>query len=153
MITYFDTNIYLRLKSGEGIILEMAILKLIPILLLLVVCLSGCAPDTDALTPDQVDISMVDQVVKVKGKITFFVENPMGVGGAYIKLGNDKGEVDVRIQPEIWDNYKAGEKDVYREGKTITVEGILVKAGIELAVIHGKYTSANVSTTSNSSIR
>jgi DNA/RNA endonuclease YhcR with UshA esterase domain len=153
MMIYFDTYIYQRLKSGEGIVPEMVILKLIPILLLLVVCLSGCTPDDDTLTPDQVDISMIDQVVKVKGKITFFVENPMGVGGVYMKLGNNKGEVDVRIQPETWDNYKADEKDIYKEGKTITVEGILVKAGIELAVIHGKYTSANVSTTSNSSIR
>jgi hypothetical protein len=149
----FDMYIYLRLKSGEGIIPEMMIIKLIPILLLLAACLSGCTPDNDTLTPDQVDISMVDQVVKVKGKITFFIENPLGVGGAYMKLGNDKGEVDVRIQPETWDNYQADEKDIYKEGKTITVEGILVKAGIELAVIHGKYTSANVSTTSNSSIR
>jgi DNA/RNA endonuclease YhcR with UshA esterase domain len=153
MMIYFDTYIYQRLKSGEGIVPEMVILKLIPILLLLVVCLSGCTPDDDTLTPDQVDISMIDQVVKVKGKITFFVENPMGVGGVYMKLGNNKGEVDVRIQPETWENYKADEKDIYKEGKTITVEGILVKAGIELAVIHGKYTSANVSTTSNSSIR
>ncbi|MBN2075582.1 MAG: hypothetical protein JW762_08540 [Dehalococcoidales bacterium] len=131
----------------------MVILKLIPIMLLMVVCLSGCTPDNDTLTPDQVDMSMIDQVVKVKGKITFFTENPMGVGGAYMKLGDSKGEVDVRIQPELWDSYQADEKDIYREGKTITVEGILVKAGIELAVIHGKYTSANVSSTSNSSIR
>lgn len=131
----------------------MVILKLIPIMLLMVVCLSGCTPDNDTLTPDQVDMSMIDQVVKVKGKITFITENPMGVGGAYMKLGNSKGEVDVRIQPELWDSYQADEKDIYREGKTITVEGILVKAGIELAVIHGKYTSANVSSTSNSSIR
>ena len=126
--------------------------RLISFLVLLAVCLSGCAPDTDTLTPDQVDISMVDQVIKVRGKITFFVENPLGVGGAYMTLGNSKGEVDVRIQPEIWDNYQADEKVVYKKGKTIIVEGILVSAGIELVVVQGKYTSSNVSVTSNSSL-
>jgi len=113
----------------------------------------GCEQDTDALTPDQVDISMVDQVIKVKGKITFFTENPMGVGGVYMTLGNSKGEVDVRIQPEIWDDFQSNEKKLYKKGKTVTVEGILVKAGSELAVVHGKYSSANVSVTSNSSTR
>jgi hypothetical protein len=114
--------------------------------------LPGCAPDTGTLTPDQVNISMVDQVIKVRGKITFFVENPLGVGGAYMTLGNSKGEVDVRIQPEIWDNYQADEKVVYKKGKTIIVEGILVSAGSELVVVQGKYTSSNVSVTSNSSL-
>lgn len=127
----------------------MGIVKLIPILLMLAVLLSGCGQDTDILAPDQVDISMVDQVVKVKGKITFFTENPMGVGGAYMKLGNSKGEVDVRIQPEFWDNYQADEKAKYREGKTVTVEGVLSRAGIDLVVVHGKYSSANISETSN----
>jgi hypothetical protein len=126
--------------------------KLILFLVLLAVCLSGCAPDTDTLTPDQVDISMVDQVVKVKGKISFFVENPMGVGGAYMTIGNNDGEVDVRIQPEIWDNYQTEEKVAYKKGKTIVVEGILVSAGSELVVVQGKYSSSNVSVTSNSSL-
>ena len=126
--------------------------KLISFLIFLAVCLSGCAPDTGTLTPDQVDISMVEQVIKVRGKITFFVENPLGVGGAYMTLGNSKGEVDVRIQPEIWDNYQADEKVVYKKGKTIIVEGILVNAGSELVVVQGKYTSSNVSVTSNSSL-
>jgi hypothetical protein len=126
--------------------------RLISFLVLLAVCLSGCSPDTGTLTPDQVDISMVDQVIKVRGKITFFVENPLGVGGAYMTLGNSKGEVDVRIQPEIWDNYQADEKVVYKKGKTIIVEGILVNAGSELVVVQGKYTSSNVSVTSNSSL-
>lgn len=119
----------------------------------MVLVLSGCGQDAGTLTPDQVDVSMVDQVVTVKGKITFAVENPMGVGGMYLKLGNSKGEVDVRIQPEIWDSYQADEKNLYKEGKTVTVEGILVKAGIELVVVHEKYTSGNVSVPSNSSIR
>jgi hypothetical protein len=128
------------------------IFKLISFLVLLAVCLPGCAPDTGTLTPDQVNISMVDQVIKVRGKITFFVENPLGVGGAYMTLGNSKGEVDVRIQPEIWDNYQADEKVVYKKGKTIIVEGILVNAGSELVVVQGKYTSSNVSVTSDSSL-
>lgn len=129
------------------------IITLIAALLLVATLLPGCEQDTDTLTPDQVDIAMVDQVIKVKGKITFFTENPMGVGGAYMTLGDSKGEVDVRIQPEIWDNYQSNEKNLYKKGKTVTVEGILVKAGSELAVVHGKYTSANVSVTSNSSTR
>ena len=127
--------------------------KLISIMVLLAVCLSGCAPDGNTITPDQVDMSMIDQIVKVKGKITYAVENPMGVGGMYLKLGNSKGEVDVRIQPELWDSYQAGEKAIYGEGKTVTVEGILFKVGTDLVVVHGKYNSANVSVTSNSSIR
>ena len=128
------------------------IIKLLVTFILIAILLPGCEQDTNTLTPDQVDSSMVDQVVKVKGKITFFTENPMGVGGAYMKLGNSKGEVDVRIQPDIWDNYQADERKRYEEGKTVIIEGILVRAGIELAVVHGKYTSANVSVTSNSSI-
>ena len=133
--------------------MHSVISKLMLALFLITVSLSGCGHDTDALTPDQVDISMVDQVIKVKGKITFFVENPMGVGGAYMKLGNGKGEVDVRIQPELWDNYQVGEKDLYNEGKIVTVEGILSRAGENLVVVHGKYTSANTNITSNSSKR
>ena len=129
------------------------IYKLITTLLLITVSLSGCGHDTDTLTPDQVDISMVDQVVKVKGKITFFVENPLGVGGAYMKLGNGKAEVDVRIQPDLWDNYRVDEKSLYKDGKTVTVEGILSLVGENLVVVHGKYTSANTSVTSNSSER
>lgn len=129
------------------------ILKLISILLLIAVLLPGCGQDIDTLTPDQVDSSMVDQVIKVQGKITFFTENPMGVGGVYMKLGNSKGEVDVRIQPELWDNYQADVKSLYKEGKTIIAEGILVKAGSELVVVHGKYDSSNTSITSNSSMR
>ena len=129
------------------------IFTLILTLAVLITCSFGCAPDTDILTPDQIDVSMVDQVVTVKGKITYAVENPMGVGGMYMKLGNSKGEVDVRIQPELWNSYQADEKAIYRQGKTVTVEGILFKAGTDLAVVHGKYTSANTSVTSNSSIR
>lgn len=129
------------------------IIPLISAVLLASTVLAGCEQDADTLAPDQVDISMVDQVIKVKGKITFFTENPMGVGGAYMTLGNSKGEVDVRIQPEIWDSYQSNEKKLFKKGKMVTVEGILVKAGSELAVVHGKYSSANVSVTSNSSTR
>jgi hypothetical protein len=129
------------------------IFKFITTLILITILLPGCEQDADTLAPDQVDISMVDQVIRVKGKITFFTENPMGVGGVYMTLGNSKGEVDVRIQPEIWDSYQSHEKNLYKEGKTIIVEGILVKAGSELAVVHGKYTSADVNITSNSSTR
>jgi hypothetical protein len=128
-------------------------LKLIAILLLSVVLFSGCGEADDTLTPDQVNASMIDKVVNVKGKVTYAVENPMGVGGMYMKLGNGKGEVDVRIQPELWDSFQDDEKALYTEGKTVTVEGILFKAGTELVIIHGKYTSADVNITSNSTLR
>lgn len=128
------------------------IFKLIAVLVLFAICLPGCGRNTDALAPDQVDVSMVDQVIKVKGEITFVVENPMGVGGVYLKLGNSKGEVDVRIQPELWDSYQAYEKAVYEKGKTVTVEGILSRAGENLVVVHGKYDYSNTSVTSNSTL-
>ncbi len=112
----------------------------------------GCTADPDLLTPDQVDESMVDHIVKVKGKITYAVESPMGMGGMYMKIGNSKGEVDVRIQPELWDNYSDSEKSLYREGKTVIVEGVLFKAGLDLVVVHGKYEPlSDTTTTSNTS--
>ncbi len=130
-----------------------SIFLLIAFMLLSAGIFSGCGQDSDVLTPDQIDISMIDQIVKVKGKITFAVENPMGVGGMYMKLGNDKGEVDVRIQPELWDRYQVDEKTRFKKGKTVTVEGILSKAGTELVVVHGKFTSANTTETSDTSTR
>jgi hypothetical protein len=109
---------------------------------------SGCTRDSGVLSPDQVDSSMLDTVVKVKGKITYAVENPMGQGGMYMTLGNSRGEVDVRIQRELWDSYDEKTKSIYREGRTVTVEGILFRAGNKLVVVHGKYASASSPDTS-----
>jgi len=49
---------------------------------------------------------MVDQVVKVRGKVLWVVPNPGGLGGLYLKLGNGEGEVGVRIQDKIWKTLK-----------------------------------------------
>jgi hypothetical protein len=93
---------------------------------------------------------MLDKVVTVKGSIVSAIENPMGVGGVYMTLGNDKGSVDVRIQPELWDSYDDSVKNKYREGRTVTVEGVLFQAGRELVVVHGSYSSSNTGVGSDS---
>ncbi len=125
--------------------------KLIVSFILIAFLFTGCGQEPGTLSPDQVDESMVDQIVKVKGTISFAVENPMGIGGMYMKLGDSKSEVDVRIQPELWDSYTVDEKAKYREGKTVTVEGLLSKAGLNLVIVHGKYSSANTSESSDTS--
>jgi len=105
---------------------------------------SGCWSGTDYLAPGEVNDSMLDTVVRVKGKITVLVINPGGLGGIYMMLGGISDSVDVRIQRETWDGYQDDEKAVYLEGRTVIVEGMLARAGIELVVVHGKYTvSAN----------
>lgn len=110
---------------------------------------AGCITDDDILTPDQVDESMLDTVVKVKGKITYAIENPMGQGGMYMTLGNSHGDVNIRISPELWDSYDEARKSQYREGKTIVAEGVLFMAGKDLVVVHGKYTLTSRSDTSD----
>ena len=109
-------------------------------------CGYACQSDPDLLSPYQVDSSMLDQVVKVKGKITYAVENPGGQGGMYMTMGNSKGEVDVRIQRDLWDSYDESEKAIYKEGRTVIVEGILFRAGAVLVVVHGKYETTSNTT-------
>jgi hypothetical protein len=109
------------------------------LIVLLMVSGSGCRSGAEHLTPGEVNDSMLDTVVRVKGKITGVVTNPGGLGGIYMTLEDSAGSVDVRIQREIWDGYEEDEKAVYLEGRTVIVEGILARAGTELIVVHGKY--------------
>ena len=109
----------------------------------------GCIGQSGSgvLSPSQVDSSMVDQVLKVKGKITLLVENPGGLGGLYLKLGDSRGEVSVRVQPHIWDSFDKDKKAEFKEGRTLTAEGMLFQAGNELVVVMGKYSSSNATST------
>ena len=110
----------------------------------------GCIgqSEPDILSPCQVDSSMVDEVVEVKGKIILVVENPGGLGGLYLKLGDNEGEVDVRIQDHIWETFDENKKAEFKKGRTVTAEGVLFQAGDELVIILGKYSpSSNTTST------
>jgi len=116
------------------------------VVLLVIPILYGCgrqSPTSEALesgflSPSQVESHMVDQIVKVRGKILWVVQDPGGYGGLYAKLGNGDGEVGVRIQPHIWGTFDKKEKAQFKEGNTITAEGVLVRAGGGLVVAVGK---------------
>ena len=95
--------------------------------------------EVDILSPGQVDSYMVDQVVKVKGKVLMVTHNPGGLGGIYLRLGNGDGEIGVRIQPDVWETFDEKKKAQFKEGKTIIAEGILFQAGKTLVVIFGKF--------------
>ena len=109
-------------------------------------CIGQSGPDI--LYPHQVDSSMVDQVIEVKGKVILVVGNPGGLGGFYLKLGDDEGEVGVRIQENIWETFDENKKAEFKEGRTVTAEGVLFQAGKELVIVLGKY-SLSSDTTSN----
>jgi hypothetical protein len=115
------------------------VLVAVVVIILFTAGIGGCMIDSDTLKPEQVNESLLDTVVKVRGKITDAIENPMGQGGIYMTLDNGQGDVDVRIPPEKWDSYEEKTKRLYREGRTVTVEGILFRAGNNLVVVHGKY--------------
>jgi DNA/RNA endonuclease YhcR with UshA esterase domain len=123
-------------------------LKLISITLLLSASLLiGCGgqttTDPDALPPCQVDSSMIDQVVKVRGEILWVVQNPGGLGGLYCELGDGTGEVGVRIKSHIWESLDESEKSQFEEGQTVTVEGVLFPAGGKMIVIFGEYSPSS----------
>lgn len=82
---------------------------------------------------------MVDKVVKVRGKVLWVTESPGGLGGVYAPLSDGKAEVGVRVQPQVWDTLSGEQKAQFKEGRTLTAEGILFKAGKNFVVIHGKY--------------
>lgn len=108
-------------------------------LVLLVFLLAGCqSTEPGVLSPGQVTATMVDQVIKVKGKITTAVENPGGLGGMYLRLEDGQGAVGVRIQDDIWKPMTAAEKARFQEGKVVMAEGVLFQAGRELVIIYGK---------------
>lgn len=106
--------------------------------LLIVPLMYGCGSqsETGSLSPDQVTTAMVDQVVKVKGRITLAVENPGGLGGIYLTLGDE--ELGLRIQEDIWSAMDEDEQAGFRKGKTVTVEGVLFLAGRQLVVIYAE---------------
>lgn len=109
---------------------------LLTLLIASMFCGFGDKLEPGVLYPNQVDSSMIDQTVKVKGWIRLVVENPGGLGGLYLTL--DNGELCVRIQPDVWNTLDADERARFREGKTITVEGTLFQAGEQLVIIYGK---------------
>jgi len=119
--------------------LIMKLLNVGLIVLLVIPILYGCGGlEPSVLSPGQIDSSMVDQAVKVRGKVLWVVENPGGLGGLYLQLGNGEGEVGLRIQDDIWKTLDDKEKTQFKEGKTITAEGTLFQAGSQLVVIFGK---------------
>ncbi len=91
------------------------------------------------LSPCQVNASLIDDVIKVRGKALLVVLNPGGLGGVYLKLGEGDCEVGVRVQEDVWQTFSEDEKAGYKEGDYITAEGILFPAGKYLVVIHGKF--------------
>ena len=124
------------------------------IVLLFCGCL-GPAPmpealEPDVLSPSQIDSSMVDQVVKVRGKILWVTHNPGGRGGLLLKLGDDEGEIGVRIQDDIWETLEEKEKAQFKKGNIIPAEGILFQAGKELVVIYGKFSHPSTTAANNS---
>lgn len=98
------------------------------------------------LSPCQVNASLVDEVIKVRGKASLVVFNPGGLGGVYLKLGDGDCEVGVRVQDDVWQTFSEDEKAGYKEGAYITAEGILFPAGKYLVVIHGKFERSRVDT-------
>ena len=112
-------------------------------------CIGGQTSETSVLSPRQVDSSMVGKVVEVKGRITSLVENPGGLGGVYLNLGDSEAEVGVRIQEDIWQSFDENKKAEFKKGRTITAEGVLFQAGRELVIILGKYSLSSSNTTSS----
>ena len=125
--------------------MKLKYLGLVTLLVVPLIC--GCggqttipeAAEPGVLSPGQIDPSMVDQVVKVKGKVLMVTHNPGGLGGIYLRLGNGEGEIGVRIQPDVWETFDEKKKAQFKEGKTIIAEGILFQAGKTLVVIFGKF--------------
>jgi hypothetical protein len=109
--------------------------------ILVVIFLFGCEKGPGVvLSPEQVDSSRVNQVVKVKGKVGWVTLNPAGLGGAYIEFGSTAAQLGVRIQEDEWQKLDGKQKAQFKEGKTITVEGVVFQAGRVLVIIYGKST-------------
>ncbi|MFC1920266.1 hypothetical protein ACFLYQ_00910 [Chloroflexota bacterium] len=102
------------------------------------------------ISPSQVDSSMLNTIVKVRGEVIYAIENPAELGGMHLKLGDSdsdgEGEVDVRIQDDIWQTYDDDMKDGFRQGRIVTAEGVLFRAGEVFVVIHGKYSLSSNAT-------
>ena len=87
------------------------------------------------ITPSQVEDSLIDSFVKVKGKITLVHQDPSGLA---LWLSDDKSKVGIRIEQKVWDGMSAEEQAQYEKGKTVIAEGMLVLApSQELFVVVG----------------
>ena len=109
---------------------------------LLLFCACSGQSETGILSPCQVEPSMVDQVITVKGRITTLTVNPGGLGGIYLLLDDNKGEVGVRIQEDVWQTFNEEKKAEFKEGRAITAEGVLFQAGNTLVIVYGKDTTS-----------
>ena len=89
------------------------------------------------LSPGQIDSSMIDQVVKVRGKVLLVIQNPGGQGGLSVKISGGGGEVAVRIEDNTWETLTKEDKAQFEKGEMATVEGMLALAGEELVVVLG----------------
>jgi len=95
----------------------------------------GEATEAGVFSPGQIDASRIEQVVKVRGKISFINQDP---GGLAIILTGGGGQVMVRVENRVLEKMTDAEKAQYTVGKTITAEGMLVRApGGELTVVLG----------------
>ena len=112
----------------------------------LLLCACSSESEPGVLSCSQVELSMVDQVITIKGKISTVTVNPGGLGGIYLLLDDGKSEVGVRIQEDIWQTFDEDKKAEFREGRTITAEGVLFQAGKTLVVIYGKDTASEDTT-------
>jgi hypothetical protein len=66
------------------------------------------------LTPSQINSSMADSYVKVRGKITLVNRDS---GGLALWLSDDKGKVGARIENQAWEKMTAAEQAQYEKGK------------------------------------
>jgi len=85
--------------------------------------------DIEAISAHQVDLSMINKTVKVRDTMLWIVSNPGGLGGLYAQLGTSEDEVGVRIQESYWAELDKKQRDQFKEGLVVTVEGNLVMAG------------------------
>ncbi len=104
------------------------------LIILIVLYVSGIG----IMYPSQVDSSMVGTVLKVKGKITYTLENPAGLGGIYLTLSDNDGDVDVRIQDEVWRSFDEDTKAKYSGGNIVVVKGVLFCTKEANIIIYGK---------------
>jgi hypothetical protein len=91
--------------------------------------------DPGTLLPAQLDPSMLNQVVKIRGQIVQVIQNPGGQGGYYFNVSGGGGEVGLRIDEQTWNKLTTTERANYKQGSVITFKGILVQPGADLVVV------------------
>jgi hypothetical protein len=96
---------------------------------------SPLTAEPGVLLPAQVSSSLLNQAVKVKGRVMEVIQDPGGQGGLYVKLGGDGSVVGVRIESADWDAMSAATKNQFETGKIATAAGILVQSGTDLVVV------------------